>query len=100
MKYLFMFSFLFLSSFHFVYAKSEKEAYIESAAQFQRWCKKLTYRYFKQKKQQPYNWSSSTIRKLNDYQTTGSWKVRTAERKVYCQIRIGKKAKQAKFKIF
>ena len=80
-------------------AKSEKESYIKSAFQFQRWCKILSYRHFRRKNQQAYNWSSSTIRKLNDYQTTGSWKVNNVERDVFCQIRIGKKAKNIKLEI-
>lgn len=82
-----------------VAAKSQKEAYIESASQFQRWCKDLSYRHFRQKKQTPYNWSSSTIRQLNDYQTSGSWKVDNTEKKVFCQIRKGKKAKYTKIEI-
>ena len=84
---------------HTLLAKSEKETYIESASQFQRWCKKLSYKQLKTKKQQPYNWSASTFRKLNDYQTSGSWKVNRAEKRIYCQIRIGKKAKYTKIEI-
>jgi len=80
-------------------AKPKKEAYIESASQFESWCKHLSYRHFRRKKQQLYNWSSSTIRKFNDYITTGSWKVNNAERKVTCRIHIGKKAKHTKIKI-
>lgn len=80
-------------------AKSEKDIYIESASQFQRWCKKESFRHFKKKKQQPYNWSASTIRQLNDYQTTGSWKVNNLEINIFCQIRIGKKAKYTKIEI-
>ena len=80
-------------------AKSQKEAHIESASQFQRWCKHLSYRHFRQKKQTPYNWSASTIRQLNDYQTSGSWRVNNVERKVFCQIRKGKKAKKTKIEI-
>ena len=86
---------LFLLSFT-VQAKSEKEVVIESASQFQRWCKSQSYRHFRQKKQQPYNWSASTIRKLNDYQTTGSWKVNNDQIDIFCHIRIGKKAKYTK----
>ena len=82
-----------------VQAKSEKEALIETASQFQHWCKSQSYRYFRQKKQYPYNWSASTIRQLNDYQTSGSWKVNNTEIDVYCQIRIGKKAKYTKIEI-
>ena len=89
---------LFLLSFT-VQAKSEKEVVIESASQFQRWCKSQSYRHFRQKKQQPYNWSASTIRKLNDYQTTGSWKVNNEQIDVFCHIRIGKKAKYTKLEI-
>ena len=89
----------FISSIHSVTAKSEKNAVIESASQFQRWCKSLSYRHFRHKRQQPYNWSASTIRQLNDYQTSGSWKVNNVEMKVYCQIRIGKKAKFTKIEI-
>ena len=77
-------------------AKSEKEVVIESASQFQRWCKNQSYRHFRQKKQQAYNWSASTVRQLNDYQTSGSWKVNNAQIDVFCQIRIGKKAKYTK----
>ena len=80
-------------------AKSQKEAYIETAAQFQEWCKHLSYRHFRQKKLKPYNWTSSTIRQLNDYQTSGSWKVDNVERSIYCQIRKGKKAKHTKIEI-
>lgn len=90
---------LFLSSIHSVTAKSEKNAVIESASQFQRWCKSLSYRHFRQKKQQAYNWSASTIRQLNDYQTSGSWKVSNVEKEVFCEIRIGKKAKYTKLVI-
>ena len=89
---------LFLLSFT-VQAKSEKEVVIESASQFQRWCKSQSYRHFRQKKQQPYNWAASTIRKLNDYETTGSWKVNNDQIDVLCHIRIGKKAKHTKFEI-
>ena len=89
---------LFLLSFT-VQAKSEKEVVIESASQFQRWCKSQSYRHFRQKKQQPYNWSASTIRKLNDYQTAGSWKVNNEQIDVFCHIRIGKKAKYTKIEI-
>ena len=80
-------------------AKSQKEVYIETASQFQRWCKHLSYRHFRQKKKTPYNWSASTIRQLNDYQTSGSWKVDNTEKKVFCQIRKGKKAKMTKMEI-
>ena len=90
---------LFISSTHSVTAKSDKNAVIESASQFQRWCKSLSYRHFRREKQQPYNWSASTIRQLNDYQTSGSWKVNNVEMKVYCRIRIGKKAKLTKIEI-
>ncbi len=82
-----------------VAAKSQKEVYIETASQFQRWCKNLSYHYFRQKKQTPYNWSASTIRQLNDYQTSGNWKVDNIEKKVFCQIRKGKKAKRTKLEI-
>lgn len=90
---------LFISPFHSITAKSEKEAVIESASQFQRWCKNLSYRHFRQKQLTPYNWSASTIRQLNDYQTSGRWKVNNVEKGVFCQIRIGKKAKKSKFEI-
>lgn len=91
--------FFLISPLHSLSAKSEKEAYIETASQFQKWCKSLSYRHFRQQKQQPYNWSASTIRQLNDYQTTGSWKVDNEERRIFCQIRIGKKAKKTKMEI-
>lgn len=81
-------------------AKSEKEVYIESASQFQRWCKKSSYHHLKTKQQQPFNWSASTIRQLNDYQTTGSWRVNRTQKKVFCHIRVGKKAKNIKIKIY
>ena len=90
---------LLISPFQPLSAKSEKNIVIESASQFQRWCKSLSYRHFRQKKQNPYNWSASTIRQLNDYQTSGSWKVNRVEKTVFCQIRIGKKAKQTKIEI-
>lgn len=90
---------LLISPFQSLLAKSESNVAIESASQFQRWCKSLSYRHFRQKKQQPYNWSASTIRQLNDYQTSGSWKVNRVEKTVFCHIRIGKKAKQTKFEI-
>ena len=90
---------LLISPLHLLHAKAEKEVYIESASQFQRWCKSQSYRHFRQKKQQPYNWSASTIRQLNDYQTTGSWKVNNAQIDVFCQIRIGKKAKHTKVEV-
>ena len=100
MKYLAAFIFIFLTSpFDLIHAKPEKERVIESASQFQRWCKRQSYRHFRQKKQQPYNWSASTIRQLNDYQTSGSWKVNNAQIDVFCQIRIGKKAKHTKIEI-
>ena len=90
---------LFISPLHLLSAKPEKEVLIESASQFQRWCKDLSYRHFRHKKQQPYNWSASTIRQLNDYQTSGSWKVNNVEMDVFCQIRIGRKAKYTKLEI-
>ena len=80
-------------------AKNQKNSIIESSSQFQRWCKDLSYRHFRRKQQQAYNWSASTIRQLNDYQTSGSWKVNNIERDVYCQIRIGKKAKHTQIEI-
>jgi len=80
-------------------AKSQKEVIIETASQFQNWCKHLSYRHFRQKKQIPYNWSSSTIRQLNDYETSGRWKVNNIERSVFCQIRKGRKAKYTKIEI-
>ena len=89
----------FVYPFQLVLAKNQKNTAIESASQFQRWCKNLSYRHFRQKQQQPYNWSASTIRQLNDYQTSGSWKINNAEMKVLCQIRIGKKAKYIKMEI-
>ena len=92
-------SILFVYPVHWLAAKSQNEAYIESASQFQRWCKHLSYRHFRQKKQQPYNWTATTIRQLNDYQTSGSWKIDNVERDIFCQIRIGKMAKQTKIKI-
>lgn len=79
--------------------KSQKETVIESASQFQRWCKQLSYRHFRQKHLMPYNWSASTIRELNDYQTSGSWKVNNVEKTIFCQVRIGKKAKKTKLEI-
>lgn len=88
-----------MSPSHLLNAKSEKEAVIESASQFQRWCKSQSYRHFKYKKQQAYNWSASTIRHLNDYQTTGSWKVNNDQVNIFCHIRIGKKAKYIKIEI-
>jgi len=100
MKYLWILLFIFtISSPHIVIAASEKNATIDSASQFQNWCKTLSYRYFLRKKQKAYNWSASTIRKLNDYQTNGHWKVGDREKAVFCQIRKGKKAKWAQFKI-
>lgn len=100
MKYsLIIISFLFIYPAHWLAAKSQKETVIESASQFQNWCKTLSYRHFRQQKQQPYNWNASTIRQLNDYQTSASWKVDNKERRILCQIRIGKKAKQTKIEI-
>ena len=97
MKYPIIFVILLsISPFHSLLAKSEKNVYIESASQFQRWCKSQTYRHFRLKKQQAYNWSASTVRQLNDYQTSGNWKVNNSEINVFCQIRIGKKAKYTK----
>ena len=90
---------LLISPIQFLNAKSEKEAVIDSASQFQQWCKRQSYRHFRQKQQQPYNWSASTIRQLNDYQTTGSWKVNNDQIDVFCHIRIGKKAKYTKIEI-
>ena len=90
---------LFSLPIQFSLAKSAKNTLIESSSQFQRWCKTLSYRHFKKKKQQAYNWSASTIRQLNDYQTRGSWKVNNVESKVFCQIRIGKKARYTKIEI-
>jgi len=84
---------IFAATINSVNAKSQKELSIESAPQFQRWCKALSYRHFRQKKITPYNWSASTIRQLNDYKTRGSWKVGKQEMRVFCQIRKGKKAK-------
>ena len=100
MKYPLIFVLIFfISSFQSLSAKSEKNAAIESASQFQRWCKSLSYHHFRHKKQQPYNWSASTIRQLNDYQTSGSWKVNNVEKNVFCKIPIGQKAKYTKIEI-
>lgn len=84
---------LMISLLDAVFAKNLEEVYIESASQFQKWCKHLSYRHFRRKKFQPYNWSASTVRQFNDYQTTGSWKVNRKERRVMCHIRVGQKAK-------
>ena len=84
---------LLVTSFQSLSAKSVKNTYIKSASQLQNWCKKQSYRHFQRKQQQPYNWSASTIRDFNDYQTTASWKVNNVEKHVYCEIRIGKKTK-------
>lgn len=91
--------FLLISPPYSLAAKSQKNVLIESASQFQRWCRDLSYRHFRRKNQTPYNWSSSTIRKLNDYQTTGSWKVNNVEKHVFCHVRIGKKGKYTKMEI-
>lgn len=101
MKYtpILMMFIIFAYPTQWLHAKSEKEVVIESASQFQRWCKRLSYQHFRQKKLTPYNWSASTIRQLNDYQTSGSWKVDNVERDVFCHIRIGRKAKYAKLEI-
>ena len=100
MKYsLLIITILLVSLIDAVFAKSQKEMVIESASQFQRWCKSLSYQHFRQKHQQPYNWAASTIRQLNDYHTTGSWKVNNQQRKVICQIRKGKKAKSTNIEI-
>lgn len=100
MKYQTLIFIFFILSTHSISAKSQKEIHIESASQFQHWCKSLSKRHFKRKKQQAYNWSASTIRQLNDYQTRGSWKVNNEEKKIFCQIRIGKKAKHTKMEVF
>ena len=80
-------------------AKSQKEVHIESASQLQKWCKSLSYQHFRQKQQKPNNWFASTIRQLNDYQTSGSWKINNVERHIFCHIRIGKKAKHTQIEI-
>ena len=100
MKYSFLIiTILFVSLDDAVFAKSQEDVYIETASQFQKWCKHLSYRHFRQKKRQPYNWSASTIRQLNDYQTTGSWKVNNQEMRISCQIRVGEKAKHTLLEI-
>jgi outer membrane biogenesis lipoprotein LolB len=100
MKYrLTFFLIFFIPSLLLASQKSSKEVVIESASQFQRWCKSLSYRHLSNKHQQPFNWSATTIRQLNDYQTSGSWAVNNDEKKVFCQIRIGKKAKKTKITI-
>ena len=100
MKYsLLIITILVVSLLDAVFAKSQDDVYIESASQFQKWCKHLSYRHFRRKKLQPYNWSASTIRQLNDYQTLGRWKVERQERQVLCQIRIGERAKHTQFEI-
>jgi len=86
-------------SSHIVIAASEQNATIDTAFQFQNWCKKLSYRYFLRKKQKAYNWSASTIRQLNEYQTHGYWYVDGIEKEIFCRIRKGKKAKWAKYNI-
>ena len=93
------FTILLATSFQTLSAKSEKNTYVVSASQLQNWCKKQSYRHFRRKKQQPYNWSASTIRDFNDYQTTGSWKVNNIEKQIYCEIRVGEKAKKTKIEI-
>lgn len=101
MKYpLIIVSIIFISPLYSLAAKGQKEIVIESASQFQRWCKSLSYRHFKRKKQTPFNWSASTIRQLNDYQTSGRWKVDNLEISVFCQIRKGRKAKYTKIEIY
>ena len=90
---------LFISPIELISAKSQKEIHIESASQFQQWCKKQSYRHFRQKKRMPYNWSASTFRNLNDYQTKGSWKVEGKEREIFCSIRVGEKAKYTNLEI-
>ena len=90
---------LFVILFDVVMAKSQQDIYIDSASQFQKWCQQLSYRHFRQKKLQPYNWSASTYRNFNDYQTEGSWKVEGKEREVFCSIRVGAKAKYTNLEI-
>lgn len=94
MKYsLIVIAVLFVILLDVTMAKSQKDEVIESAYQFQKWCKHLSYRYFRKKKQQPYNWGATTYRELNDYQTEGSWKVDNLKRYVTCTIHIGERAK-------
>jgi hypothetical protein len=76
-----------------------KDSHIETAADIQYWCKKESYRYFKRKKLTPYNWSVTTIRILNDYHSTGSWRVKSRLIEVSCSIRKGRKAKYTKIEI-
>lgn len=90
---------IFVPAVCFASAKSQNEVVIESASQFQLWCKTSSLRHFRQKKLTPYNWSASTIRKLNDYLTTGSWKINNTDLTIFCQIRKGKKAKYTKMQI-
>ena len=90
---------LFVILLDIAMAKSQEDVYIESASQFQKWCQHLSYRHFRQKRLQPYNWSASTLRKLNDYQTEGQWKVKSKKREVFCSIRVGAKAKYTTLEI-
>lgn len=76
-----------------------KNSRIETAADIQRWCKAESYRYFKRKKLTPYNWSVTTVRTMNDYISTGSWRVKNERIEVSCSIRIGRKAKSTKIEI-
>jgi len=100
MKYVWMLLFSFsLLAPHIVIAASEQNTAIDSAFQFQNWCKKISYRHFSRKKQKAYNWSASTIRQLNEYQTHGYWYVDGIEKEIFCRIRKGKKAKWAKYNI-
>jgi len=100
MKYsILVIAILMVSLLDAVFAKSKEDVYIESASQFQKWCKHLSYRHFRRKKLQPYNWSASTIRQFNDYHSEGSWKVKRKERRVICHIGVGQKAKYTQFEI-
>lgn len=100
MKFLVMIIAVFtLLPHHQVMAKNQNEVVIESASQFQAWCKKISLHYFRKQKRWPYNWTASTYRDLNDYITTGVWKIERQKAEVSCRIKKGRKAKYTKLKI-
>ena len=90
---------LLMSSATALSHQNKKERVIETAAQLQYWCKSLSYLYFKRRRLIPYNWSARTIRKLNDFHTSGYWNVSNKTKSIDCYISKGLKAKYTKLVI-
>lgn len=76
-----------------------KNSRIETVADIQHWCKHQSFKQLKREKMTPHNWTVKTIRTLNDFYSSGSWRVKNKQIDVTCSNQIGRKAKSTKIEI-